>query len=1325
VPTDPKLVRDHFLAAAELPAADRAGYLNAHCGDAELRDAVERLLAAHDQPASVLNRTDPGRPEQTAAYILSEQPGAIIAGRYKLLEQIGEGGMGTVFLAEQTQPVRRKVALKLIKPGMDSKTVLSRFMAERQALATMDHPNIAKVLDGGSTEGGRPFFVMEYVKGVPFTQFCDDARLSVAQRLTLFVPICQAVQHAHQKGIIHRDLKPSNILVCLYDGVPVPKVIDFGLAKAMHQPLTEHTLHTAHGLLLGTPLYMSPEQAEFNNLDVDTRTDIYALGVILYELLTGTTPLEQKRLKEAAWHEMLRVIKEEEPPRPSTRLSGSGSLPTVAAQRGLEPVRLTRLVRGELDWIAMKALEKDRTRRYETANGLARDIERYLADEAVEACPPSMGYRFRKLARKYRVVLATAAAFACLLVLAAGVSAWLAVKAKEAQASADQRRHEAERAERQAAADRDRAQDERQRAEAATEKANRLAAEEQQARQEARRSLYVANVRLAQRAWEEAQLDLVVQLLDEAQRRRPGDEDLRGFEWHYLWRLAHPEVPMLKGHSGAVFGVAFSPDGQLLATASGDKTVKLWDTASRTEIRTYKGHTHSVERVVFSPDGRLLATASRDKTVRLWETATGQVVLTFKGHTDQVWGVAFSPDGKRVASTGYDNTLKIWETATGKELISLVGDNDLGTNLAMSPDGQRVVAASNDPTVKLWDTASGKHVLSLKGHTERTFSVVFSPDGQRLASAGADRMVKLWETATGKELLTLKGHASHILCVAYSPNGQFLASGSEDRTVKLWETTTGKELHTFKGHTEGLRGVTFSPDGKYLASCSQDRSVRIWETSAGRDSLAMKGHTSWVGHVAFSPDNQRLASSSRDNTVKLWDVATGKQQLTLKGETGSVGCVAFSPDGQRLASGSGDNTVKLWEVATGKELLALKGHTSILTSVAFGPNAQRLASGSYDGTVRIWDTATGKELLDLRGHAGEVFSVAFSPDGQRLASAGAYAPVKLWDTVSGKELLTLNGHTWNVSCVTFSPDGQRLATAGWDHTIKVWEVAAGKETCTLKGHGDIVRSVVFSPDGRRLASSGDDRTVRIWLTASGKELLTLQGHTEIVCAVAFSSDGQRLASASADHSIHLWETIRMPSHVERQRAWQEQAMDLVDSLFTTHVRQADVIWSLRSLPGLNEPLRQRALIAAEQYHLSLEQLIDESGPVVRLLGASGAAYRRALLQAEEACRIDPQNPIAVGIVGMAQYRLGQFEPAVATLQRADQPSGKLTPQPDFAPLAFLAMAQHQVGRKQQALETLARLRQAISKSRWAKNQDNANIMKEVETLLQAAPPSSK
>ncbi len=411
-----------FAAAVALPPEERGAYLERECsGDAPLRDRVLALLKAHDRAGHVIDRPVNGDQDQTAGYApTSEQPGTVIAGRYKLLEEIGHGGMGTVWAAEQTTPVRRKVALKLIKAGMDSRSVLARFEAERQALALMDHPNIAKVLDGGLTDSGRPYFVMEYVKGVPITEYCDATRLSVEERLNLFVQVCSALQHAHQKGIIHRDLKPSNILVAPYDDKPVPKVIDFGLAKAMHQSLTEKTLYTAHETVLGTPLYMSPEQAQLNNLDVDTRADIYSLGVLLYELLTGTTPLERKRFKAAAWDEIRRIIREEEPPRPSIRLSSTDTLPSLATFRHTEPAKLKKLVRGELDWIVMKALEKDRTRRYETANGLARDIQRYLDDEVVEARPPGTGYRFRKFVRRHRAQVI--AAGLVLVALLAGIA---------------------------------------------------------------------------------------------------------------------------------------------------------------------------------------------------------------------------------------------------------------------------------------------------------------------------------------------------------------------------------------------------------------------------------------------------------------------------------------------------------------------------------------------------------------------------------------------------------------------------------------------------------------------------------------------------------------------------------------------------------------------------------------------------------------------------------------------------------------------------------------------------------------------------------------
>jgi serine/threonine protein kinase/tetratricopeptide (TPR) repeat protein len=468
-------IEEIFFAALEIEGRDaRSAFLDQACGNPELRRRVERLLARDAQASGFLESPAAPPTVTVESPSLSEGPGTVI-GPYKLREQIGEGGMGVVYVAEQAQPVRRKVALKIIKPGMDTRQVIARFEAERQALAMMDHPNIARVFDGGTTDSGRPYFVMELVRGIPITDYCDREQLSIRDRLELFVQVCRAVQHAHQKGIIHRDLKPSNILVTLHDGVPVPKVIDFGVAKATGQGLTEKTIYTEFAQLVGTPLYMSPEQAELSGLDIDTRSDIYSLGVLLYELLTGTTPFDSETLKRAAFDEMRRIIREEEPPKPSTRLSSLGAArTTVSANRKADSRKLDRAVRGELDWIVMKALEKDRRRRYETANDFASDVMRYLTDQPVEACPPSAWYRLGKLARRNRVALMTSALVVMALVLGTAVSTWMAVRATRAEQVARQERDAANTAREAETLYRKRAEEAEQTARAEADKAKAI-----------------------------------------------------------------------------------------------------------------------------------------------------------------------------------------------------------------------------------------------------------------------------------------------------------------------------------------------------------------------------------------------------------------------------------------------------------------------------------------------------------------------------------------------------------------------------------------------------------------------------------------------------------------------------------------------------------------------------------------------------------------------------------------------------------------------------------------------------------------------------------
>jgi WD40 repeat protein/serine/threonine protein kinase len=1107
-------------------------------------------------------------PAQSVSPPPSEKLGELI-GRYRLLKKIGEGGCGVVYLAEQEQPVRRQLALKIIKLGMDTKEVILRFEAERQALALMDHPNIARVLDAGATDTGRPYFVMELVKGIPITKYCDQKNLTTMDRLRLFVRVCQAIQHAHQKGVIHRDIKPSNVLVTEHDDKPEPKIIDFGIAKATtDQQLTDRTLFTAFEQFLGTPAYMSPEQASMSGANIDTRSDIYSLGVLLYELLTGKIPFEAKRLLKGGLEEIRRIIREEEPMRPSTRVHSLDPVDgeAVARQRQSDAPKLGHLLKGDLDWIVMKALEKDRERRYETANGLAKDVQRHLENEPVIARPPGQFYRFQKMIRRNRLLFGAVASVGISLILGLATSSFLFVRERKARLNEAAMHRQEETAKQQA-------QREARRAEEATlETRIALSASD-----------FLQGCRLQSEGRPSDALGYFTRSLSASPSNNAALTTITTILEYQRW-----VVPVMTLKSAHV--AQFSPDGQRVVTVARDGTSRLWDSQTGRPLTEPPQLGTNLRSAQFSPDGKRILTVSQDGILRLWDAQMGTSQTDPRQFATNIRSAQFSPDGKHILTTfmgqthlsvlenhdapsgvtwsqeiagySYDGTMKLWETDSGQPVAKSSEQSGFVEFAVFDPDGTKIITASPDGATKLWNAQNLQPLERPLAYTN-VDSAQFSSDGKRIVTVARDGAATVWDVPSGRPLRKPLKTTGSVVSARFDAPVRQVITGSSDGTVQIWEVEGGRPLTEPFKHGPWVNSAQFSPDGKRILTASSDDTAIIWELVSGPAGTEVLKHDGEVNSAQFSPDSRRVVTASADKTARIWDVRSGKPLTEALRHESIVFSAEFSPDGQKIATACQDQPAQIWDAQSGRRLAtALSDQVRVapaiqqqptqppiglrivnssgeppsepakpsgpLKTAHFSSDGTRVLTVSrglqtWESTTRVWDAQNGRPLTDALTHDAIVTAAQFSPDGKRVVTASYDGTIQIWDAQIGRLLTKPWKHDKGIVAAQFSPDGTRILTAAGDKTVRLWDAQNGQPVGGPLSHTSDLTSAQFSPDGKRIVTTCDDGTARIWDAQNGQPATEpLQHGTNVNCA-EFSPDGRWIVTVARNGATRVWD----------------------------------------------------------------------------------------------------------------------------------------------------------------------------------------------------------
>jgi WD40 repeat protein/predicted Ser/Thr protein kinase len=1121
----PETVEALFREAIDLDPEQRRSFLDERCaGDAGLRAAVEELLHFDEKAQSA-----PDFLRSPAADVRAAVPASI--GRYRIVRRLAEGGMGTVYEAEQDDP-RRTVALKVMRLGLDSPELRRRFAQEARILGRLHHTGIAQVYDAGATEDGRLYFAMEFIRGLPLGEHVRLRGLTPPARLELVGRVCDAVEHAHQQGVIHRDLKPANILV---EETGQPKVLDFGVAHATGGGLLDTTTHTRTGQILGTLSYMSPEQVAGDPQAIDARSDVYALGVILYELLAERLPYQLDRLPLP---EVIRVVQEVEPSRLGSINAG---------------------FRGDVETMVGKALEKDKARRYASAGELAADLRRHLHNEPIAARPPSALYQLRQFARRHKALVGGVVATVAALAVGLVSTILFAVGEARQRRQADEEKREAQ------------FQAYRARIAAA------VAALSVHDVTDAARQLKDAPEELRDWEWRHLQSRLddssavlplpsrspTAFLIGAPDRLQAGYLTPAGLRLTDL-EGGEPRTLPLGPERPRFVSATQTRRGLWIAVWAGNTTFDLLDEAGRVLCRVEIPEAREPGTVIVSPDGTRLACGFYEgewTRLAVFDATTGKRTAVCNGHPDGLWAFTFSPDGTRLASCGEDQTARLWDAASGALLATCWGHTSKVLGVAFRPDGARLVTASADGTVRQWDAATGQEVEApYERHSSEVATAVYSPDGQWVASAGTDRTVRVWRAKGRQDVAVLHGHTGTVTGVAFaadSPSARRLAS-----------------LSAVGG-------------GQWLG----DDMVRVWEVDPEATLPVLRGHTSYVYPVAFSPDSPKaswLASGGWDKAVagkgahpslRLWDAATGEQCAILP-HPGIVRTLAFGPDGRWLVSGGdGDDQVRIWDVATARVRKEIRGPGTPIAGLAISPDGARVAATSWpefkQHQLGVYDRASEERLF-----SAEAWALAYSPDGRWLAVRDAdLKTILLLDARTHATAARFQGHDKLVYSAAFSADSRRLASCSQDRKVRLWQVDSG-DCQVLHGHTDAVFAAAFHPDGTRLATAGRDQAIWLWDLARGVEVARLPGHTDYVWSLAWSPDGTTLASGSGDHTVRLWDTAPLKTRYQARReteAARPEATRLVERLFAELGEPDRVASRLRTDTALSDALRRAAL----------------------------------------------------------------------------------------------------------------------------------------------------